>query len=108
MAYVRQANRFGKPSELPDTGYVTSGEDDHSRRSARGKMPTRFAGRVPRKRPGEHTLYQQIGETERQIEYLEVELKIADTKTEKDRIARSLVIKAKLLTRLRVEAEALR
>lgn len=105
MAHVRQANKFGKPSEEHSEGYTASGESEFSRRASHGKV--RF-NRGPLHTAGPRTLYQLIGQTERQIEFLESELKIEDNPTRRAKLARNVEIKAKFLSRLLCEAEALR
>lgn len=110
MAQIKRQNRGTSSGDLANVsgGYVASGESEHSRRAAHGKIPTQFKGRGPLHTPGARTLYQLIGETERQIEFLECELKIEDNRTRRAKLAKNIEIKGKFLTRLRVEAEGLR
>lgn len=108
MAHIRQANRFGGSADLTkvESGYVASGEGQHSRRVANGKAPLQFAGRASSKTPGEHTLHELIGETERRIEWMECELKIETRPKRRAKLTKDIEIKGKFLTRLLAERDS--
>lgn len=111
MAHVRTANRHGTAADGANhaPGYVASGEGQHSRRVARGNMPTKFAGRLPVRTQGHKlTLDRQIAEYERRLEWAECELKLEPSPTRKAKLAKDIEIRGKFLTRLLDEREQLK
>jgi hypothetical protein len=86
-------------------GYTSNGEGQYSRHSAQPHENVRLKINPRYRIRGEHTLAQQIRETETRINWMECELRIETDKTKRERLAHDLGIRGRFLTKLMIERD---